>query len=271
MRMIQADCEVEYDGRGHTNLARGIRVILIKDDGTVIIHRTTGVKPVNYMGSVIDFTEYDDTDNNAHIIIARSKKETLTLICHSMIVDLRLPSVNDDSDFDQNGTERQQQEWLSRNFSETFGDDCSFIMREFNTGDGSCDLLGIDDNGNAVLIEVKRKAVKKDVYQVIRYGDAVRRAFTDRKHSILDQMPGDYSLSIFAHPRLILASEKINKGVEVECNSHGVEFIPTGSQWRNDSVPAEIARKNVNNASIIRETSESSDKQSLFNDDDDDE
>ena len=134
MRMIQADCEVEYDGRGHTNLARGIRVILIKDDGTVIIHRTTGVKPVNYMGSVIDFNEYDDTDNNAHIIIVRSKKETLTLTCHSMIVDLRLPNVNDDSDFDQNWTERQQQEWLSRNFSEIFGDEADEMRHR--GGDG---------------------------------------------------------------------------------------------------------------------------------------
>lgn len=256
MRIIQSDCEVIYDGRGHTELARGIRLILIKDDGTVIIHRTTGVKPTNYMGSVVSFDEYDDGER--HVILAKSKKEQLMIINYNMVVDVRMPKIPDDADFNNVGTERQQQEWLSRHFHEVFGESNVYIMREFQTGDGSCDLLGYDTvYKRAILIEVKRKAVKKDVYQVLRYRDAVMKAAAERKHDILDQIPsGDYSLSMFDKPHLILAAESVSRGVENECEQHGVKFVCTGTEWRHDTVPNSVARKDVNNTSTITDAND---------------
>lgn len=266
MRIIQSDCEVIYDGRGHTELARGIRLVLIKDDGTVIIHRTTGVKPTNYMGSVVDFDEYDNNDdNNVHIIRARSKKETLVIVNYNMIVDIRLPEIDDSADFDQIGTERQQQEWLSRNFQKVFGDENTFIMREFQTGDGACDLMGICDDGRIVLIEIKRKAVKKDVYQIIRYRDAVMKAVEENNTGILTQIPNermnDISLQSFAYPHLVLASESISDDVSNECKQHGIRFVSTGTEWRHDCIPNAEARKNVNKTAS---NADNNDKQSLF-------
>lgn len=265
MRIIQSDCEVIYDGRGHTELARGVRLIIIKDDNTVIIHRTTGVKPTNYMGTVISFNEYDEHDDyndiDIHYIEAKSKKETLTIINYRMIIDLRLPIIQDSADFDQIGTERQLQEWLSRNFSEVFGLNTVFIMREFQTGDGACDLLGFDkEDSKAVLVEVKRKAVKKDVYQIIRYRDAVLKAHDECNQDVSRILNNyGYDLNIMNHPHLVLASESVSDEVIKECENHDVSFVCTGSKWRHEAIPNEKARKNVN-----RDDNKDKSKQSLF-------
>lgn len=51
MRIIVADCEVIYEGRGLTTLARARRAIIIKSDGAISVHQDKSNKPLNYMGA----------------------------------------------------------------------------------------------------------------------------------------------------------------------------------------------------------------------------
>jgi RecB family endonuclease NucS len=233
MRMIQAECSILYNGRGHTELGRGIRTILIKDDNTVIIHRKNGVKPTNYMGAVINIHTHDA--NNAKYLTVFSKKEMLSICIFTMIQDISFDELPDDADMEREGTERQQQEWLSRNFS-TFGDSMTFLQREFQTGDGAVDLLGMDIVTNAaVFVEVKRNAVKHDVYQIIRYRDAISSSNPD--------IYGDYPIDANMKPVFILASENDDERMVEECSKHDIIHINTGSLWRKESVDSITARR----------------------------
>jgi endonuclease len=50
MRLIVARCEVSYTGRLSTRLAEGVRLLMIKEDGTVMLWSDGGglsVKPLN--------------------------------------------------------------------------------------------------------------------------------------------------------------------------------------------------------------------------------
>ena len=49
MKILVADCRVEYDGRGKSVLSSGKRAIILKNDGSVSVHNEVGNKPLNYM------------------------------------------------------------------------------------------------------------------------------------------------------------------------------------------------------------------------------
>ena len=49
MRILVARCSIRYEGRVTTTLDSGDRVVLFKDDGSVVVHAIQGAKPINYM------------------------------------------------------------------------------------------------------------------------------------------------------------------------------------------------------------------------------
>ena len=51
MRLIVARCEVRYSGRLSTVLPEALRLLMLKSDGSVMVHADTGgYKPENSMG-----------------------------------------------------------------------------------------------------------------------------------------------------------------------------------------------------------------------------
>ena len=57
MRLIQTLCTVHYTGRGDTVFDPSVRLVIVKTDGSVMIHRDKGLKPINYMTNVKDTDE----------------------------------------------------------------------------------------------------------------------------------------------------------------------------------------------------------------------
>ena len=50
MRIVIADCSVDYSGRLDAHLERATRVLMLKADGSVLIHSDGGsYKPLNWM------------------------------------------------------------------------------------------------------------------------------------------------------------------------------------------------------------------------------
>lgn len=232
MRIIHADCEISYDGRGHTEIGRGVRVIMMKDDGTVIIHRGTGLKPLNYMTGTIDVDVRIDRDAHDGMIMVRSRRESILIHLIHIINDVLLTGFHDDADMMHSGTEKQQQKWISLHMRELMGMDALFVVREFDTGDGPVDILGYDTRtGKAMIVEVKRRAVRKDAYQVIRYHDAIMYAYDNNdNHGILER--SGLPQSAFDHPELVLVSENHSKAVDDECGRHDIRHVVMGTDWR---------------------------------------
>ncbi len=72
------------------------------------------------------------------------------------------------------------EEWIISN-PEILGEDITIIGRQINTSSGPLDLLGIDKNGNIVIIELKRDKLPREVIaQVIDYTAAVSQWDIDK-------------------------------------------------------------------------------------------
>ncbi len=87
MRIILARCSAIYTGKTATKLEVGDRVIMIKDDGSILIQNTSsGIKPKNYMPAGTIITE---TDSGKVLCATNTKtQETLEIFLHETNHDL---------------------------------------------------------------------------------------------------------------------------------------------------------------------------------------
>lgn len=251
MRLIQTLCTVHYSGRGDTVFDPSVRLVIVKSDGSVMIHRDKGLKPINYMTNVKDTDEYDSIDISddgtkrcVHHLVVSSKTETIDVSMFEIHFDMELDFPEDDKELKRKGTEKQLQAWLSidDNFIRTFGDNCRFLTREWFTGKGNVDLLGLDSSdGQVMLIEVKRIAKRNDVFQVFRYKTALKELH-DYAVSIGDedvvttQSKGAFPVKTVSieNPHAILIASKLKDGVREECAKQGVVPIELGYGWTKD-------------------------------------
>lgn len=238
MLLLQLDCEVFYKGRGESYLERGDRLIVIKNDNSVTIHQDSKMGPLNYMKEFSTITE--KTKHNQRWMVISSKTETIKILIHQEKYRQEL-QLTEDSSLEKKGTESHLQQWLSapHNFQKIFGDDTKFVMREFDTGNGSCDLLGYNKtDNNIMLIEVKRTAYKKDIYQVIRYADAVElltRSIPENSKYIPTRQDVKITCNSANDPKLILIASEVKNGVKEEGSEHNVEVIELGYEWILDN------------------------------------
>lgn len=173
MRIISADCEVTYTGRGNTTLARGDRAIIIKNDGSIGIHNEVGNKPMNYMGKGCVHTEEEEDG----VIVWRfdSKKEYIEIIIHEIHDDVQM-DVDNSIKLVRDGTENDLQAWLLDHPETIFGEDHNIISgeREYQTSAGPIDLMFFAEDGSLRGVEVKRVAMLTAVDQCSRYIEALK-------------------------------------------------------------------------------------------------
>lgn len=173
MRIIHCECSAVYTGRGDTILPKYQRVIMIKEDGAVMIHSDEGIKPLNYMTNKPKLSVHEEFINDEKVITFENSKESLTITFHSIFSDINLGIQGGDPGLQHDGTEAQLQEWLANNIK-VLHKDYDFIQREFNTEHGTVDLLAFNKNTNKyVLIEVKRTATTAAIHQLKRYIEGV--------------------------------------------------------------------------------------------------
>lgn len=257
MRLIEADCEINYDGRGSTVRGRGVRLLIFKDDGSFLIHRSTGVKPLNYMTKSSSITE-DRMSDGATVITVQGKDESIDVVVYRKIIDVTIDMPEDPSKSIINGTERQFQEWLSRreNWAPRFGENTVFLARELKTSNGAIDLTGYDENtSELMIIEMKRRANKNDVYQVLRYAEALGKMDTNTIEStrtVLEKTANDCDatfinkvIDAISNHRFQcwLVYESSHDGVPEFCDEHDVKTMEIGSSWWGETAPLAIASK----------------------------
>lgn len=171
MKVYWLKCSAVYHGRGDTFLPVADRVIIVKQDGSVMIHSDTGIKPLNYMtGTSMKNNGMlkEEHEDGTETWVFDSNKESLKIhVQHnygsmSPILELEEPGLQRD------GTENQLQEYLADNLSALFPH-LTFAQREYQTGAGPVDLLAENSSRNHVYIEVKRVATSAAVHQMKRY------------------------------------------------------------------------------------------------------
>lgn len=174
-RLVQAvaDCEVKYQGRAASTLHRGERLLLLKPDGTFLVHTAAKAKPVNWQppGAVFDAR----LDDGALVMTAyRRKPEELVHVTFHTIHLLVAVPLRDDAELALVGTEADLQKLLFEH-PELVEDGFSPRRRERDSKRGFYDLDGDDATGRRLIVEVKRStAGVKEAQQLWRYVEKLR-------------------------------------------------------------------------------------------------
>ena len=162
-QVIFAECQVEYNGRASSTLEVGKYLVLIKSDGTLIVHGDNLLKPKNYMGPKARI------DVNSDCIVATKKKETIriTLIETKNTMDINDWSTNK---IELKGSEADICNAIVENINTYVSGSVSEIIREYKTKVGNVDICVIDEFETYHIIEVKRtRASLAAVSQLHRY------------------------------------------------------------------------------------------------------
>jgi endonuclease len=172
MRLVIARCSIDYAGRLSTHLPPAVRLLIVKADGSVLVHADGGgYKPLNWMSSPCTLVEELAGDGQAPGAlvwrVANRVGETMTVsideVLHDSAHDLGL-----DPGLVKDGVERHLQELLAER-CQVLGAGFTLVRREYPTDIGPVDLLCRDQQGTYVAVEIKRRGEIDGVEQLSRY------------------------------------------------------------------------------------------------------
>jgi RecB family endonuclease NucS len=169
MRLVIARCSVDYVGRLTAHLPMAPRLLMVKNDGSVLVHSDGGsYKPLNWMSPPCKLAEDDGTwtvTNKAGEQLVITIGEVLHDSSHELGIDPGLV---------KDGVEAHLQILLAQHI-ETMGDGYRLVRREYPTAIGPVDILARDPQGIAVAIEIKRRGEIDGVEQLTRYLELLNR------------------------------------------------------------------------------------------------
>jgi RecB family endonuclease NucS len=163
MRLVVAECTVDYAGRLTAHLPKATRLIMVKADGCVAIHADGGAyKPLNWMNAPNTLTEGDGLWE-----ITNPKGERLIITLHQVHVDTS-HDLGLDPGLQKDGVEAHLQVLLAER-PWILEDGLVLVRREYPTDIGPVDLLCVDASGGMVAVEIKRRGEIDGVEQLSRY------------------------------------------------------------------------------------------------------
>jgi endonuclease len=172
MRLIVARCEVTYSGRLSAFLPESTRLLMLKADGSVLVHADAGgYKPLNWMtpptvveeepGRLVVRKRAGRSEDRLEIRIA----EVLSDVEHDM---------GEAAGLEKDGVERDLQETLAER-PDQLEEGLRLVRREWPTEVGPVDLMCRDADDAWVAVEIKRVGTIEAVEQLSRYLDFIRR------------------------------------------------------------------------------------------------
>ncbi len=177
MRIVIARCTVNYVGRLTAHLPEATRVIMMKADGSVLIHSDGGsYKPLNWMSPpcTTRITVDDTLDDVAEVWTVENKAgEQLVIHVHETFGET-VHELGQDPGLIKDGVEAHLQILLATHVT-VLGEDWSLVRREFPTAIGPVDLLCKDAKGGTVAVEIKRRGEIDGVEQLTRYLELLNR------------------------------------------------------------------------------------------------
>jgi RecB family endonuclease NucS len=207
VRLIVARCEVRYTGRLQAWLREAVRLIMVKADGSVLIHADAGgYKPLNWMTPPTAIEE-----RPGQMVVRKrgsASEDRLEIKISEVLSDLELemgPPVDGDG-VSKDGVESHLQELLAER-PERLGEGLQLVRREWPTDIGPVDLMCRDDEEDWVAVEIKRVAGIEAVEQLSRYLERIR----------VDPA--------FASCRGVLAAGQVKPQARVLALARGIEWV----------------------------------------------
>ncbi len=174
MRLVIARCQVDYAGRLTAHLPLATRLVMVKNDGSVLIHSDGGsYKPLNWMSPPCRVSETICADGTVEWTVTGKDDDTLRILLAEVYAD----STHDlgvDPGLQKDGVERHLQELLAHHPA-ALDHGLTLVRREYPTAIGPVDLLCRDAQGGSVAVEVKRRGEIDGVEQLTRYLELLNR------------------------------------------------------------------------------------------------
>jgi endonuclease len=172
MRLIVARCEVTYTGRLTAVLPEALRLVMVKSDGSVMVHADTGgYKPQNWMTPPTVIEEDD-----GHIVVRKRAGATEDRL------DIRIAEVLSDVTHDMGEAAALEKDGVERDLQEALaaapgfcGEGFRLVRREWPTDIGPVDLMCRDADDGWIAVEIKRVATIDAVEQLTRYLERIRQ------------------------------------------------------------------------------------------------
>ncbi len=181
MRLVIARCSVDYAGRLSAHLPLATRLLMLKADGSLLVHSDGGsYKPLNWMSPPcsIEMGEPSDEQAEAGItqvwtVTQKKTQDKLVVSLYEVIAD-ETHDLGVDPGLVKDGVEAHLQQLLAEQI-ELLGDGHTLVRREYMTAIGPVDILARDDAGASVAVEMKRNANIDAVEQLTRYLELMNR------------------------------------------------------------------------------------------------
>ncbi|MER2134239.1 MAG: endonuclease NucS [Arthrobacter sp.] len=181
MRLVIARCSVDYVGRLRAHLPLATRLLMVKADGSVLIHSDGGsYKPLNWMSppATLRITEPGEDDAEAGVVevwnVQSAKTDDkLVISVYEHISDVA-HELGTDPGLIKDGVEADLQRLLAEQITK-LGEGYTLIRREYMTAIGPVDILARDADGGTVAVELKRRGDIDGVEQLTRYLELLNR------------------------------------------------------------------------------------------------
>lgn len=182
MRLVVAECAVDYSGRLDAHLPKARRVLMLKADGSLLVHCDGGsYKPLNWMSPPCTLEIEDPTAEEIaagateiwHVANAKSD-DHLRVQIFEVFEDIE-QILGVDPGLKKDGVESHLQALLAQQVPTILGAKWRLGRREHPTPIGPVDLMVYDGEDQPVAIEVKRRGGIDGVEQLTRYLDLLRR------------------------------------------------------------------------------------------------
>ena len=164
MRLLVARCEVRYSGRLSAVLPEAVRLLILKADGSVLVHDDAGgFKPLNWMTAptVVE-------DEGDRLVVRKAKTDDVLEIRLAEVLSDVVHDMGESAALQKDGVERDLQLELAV-APGAVGEELTLVKREWPTEIGPVDLMCKDAAGEWVAVEIKRIGTIDAVEQLTRY------------------------------------------------------------------------------------------------------
>jgi RecB family endonuclease NucS len=171
--LVIGNCWVHYRGRASSKLEPGERILLVKEDGSLLVHRSVGYEPVNWQPAGCVFHVHAE-DGVLQIRAVRRKPTESVRVFFDRIYLVSALRLVDSGGFSLYASEEDMQKAILLKPS-LVEEGFRPMSHEKRVEPGFADVYGVDKDGNLVVVEIKRRTANSEaVLQLARYVDAIK-------------------------------------------------------------------------------------------------
>lgn len=171
--IVAGKCHVNYNGRAKSTLQPGERLLIIKEDGSLLVHRPVGYEPVNWQPSGSIF-HVQTREGTLEVHAVRQKPRENVRVIFDMVYMVCSLSLADFAEFLLHASEDDMHRAVLLKPS-LLEEGFQPISYEKKVEPGFVDIYGVDKKGKLVVVEIKRKkAGKEAVLQLAKYIESIK-------------------------------------------------------------------------------------------------